>query len=372
MNIPGITYKVIYNNKDITRDISDHLISISYTDKVEGESDEIEIEVEDKDALWQNEWFPLKGDTVEVQIIDNGTVLNCGKFTLDEKKFKSTRADGDVMIMSGLAASITKKLRTKKHTAHEKKTLRQLAQYVADAHGLTVQGTIPNITFSRITQKGETDLAFLNRIARQYGLLFSIRDSLLIFQDKRELESRAHVLSLDKTDVNEFEFLDKTENTYKDANVKYHNPEKNEVIEYNEADPDAEGYDTYTIRGKAENKQQAELQTKAALNNKNTRTLTCSVAARGNILLLSGNNVELTGFGKFSCISHITESKHLLNRSDGYTTSFEGKRVNIVPASKYKPKRIKSSRNNQVLTSAGGTAASVPNALSAGGELLTL
>lgn len=349
MNLNPVSYKILYNSKDITRDISDHLLSLSYTDKVEGESDEIEIEVEDKDALWQNDWFPEKGDTIEVQIIDAGAVLKCGKFTVDEKKLKCGRSDGDTFQISGVAASITKKLRTKRSTAHENKTLRQLAQVVADRHGLTVKGTIPDIRFSRVTQNVETDLSFLNRIAQEYGLLFSIRDKQLVFQDKVELESKLHILSLDKTDVQDFEFLDKTENTFKDAKVSYHNPEKNEHIEYESEDPD--GYDTLIDRSKVENSQQAEKKAKAGLHKKNSRTLTCSVTCPGNVLLLSGVNVELTGFGKFSCIGHITEAKHSLDRSDGYTCSFEAKKVNIVAPAKYKPKKKKYHAPEQVETS---------------------
>ena len=132
MNLVPVAYKIIYNNKDITRDISDHILSISYVDKVQGEADEIEITVEDKDGLWQNDWYPEKKDTLEVFIDDNGLQLPCGKFSIDELKLSSSRGDGDVVSISGLAASITKKMRTKKNTAHENKTLKQLAQFVAD------------------------------------------------------------------------------------------------------------------------------------------------------------------------------------------------------------------------------------------------
>jgi phage protein D len=356
VNLVPDTYKIIYNGKDITRDISDHITSITYTDKVEGESDEIEIELEDRDGMWQNDWFPAKGDTIEVQLINNGLILSCGKFTLDEKKLSSGRSNGDVFQMSGLAASITKKLRTKRSTPHENKTLRQIAQAVADRHGLKVQGTIPDIRFSRITQNRETDLSFLNRIAEEYGLLFSIRDSMLVFQDKVELENKKHILSLDKTEVSDYEFTDKTENTYKDAKVSYHNPEKNEYISYDD-DGDG-GTDTLTVYTKVENQQHAERKAKAALHNKNTRTQTCSVSCPGNVLLLSGVNVELTGFGKFSCIGHVTESKHSISRSDGYTVSFEAKKVNIVSPSKHKPKRKTSGSSKDVLTGSDAPRAS--------------
>ncbi len=356
MNLQPVSYKILYNSKDITRDISDHLISLSYVDKVQGESDEIELEVEDKDGLWQNEWYPQKGDTIEVQIIDVDAVLPCGKFTLDEKKLSSGRGDGDLFQISGVASSITKKLRTKKSSAHENKTLKQLAQFVAQQHGLKIEGTIPNIRFNRITQNRETDLRFLSRIADSYGLIFSVRDDKLVFQEMKEIEGKAHVISLDKTDVISFEFTDKTEDTYKDAKVKYHNPENNELVQSESAGGD--GFDTLEIKERAENSQQAELKASASLRKKNTQVLTGSIVCPGNLFLVSGNNVELTGFGNMSGVYHITESSHELNRSDGYVTSFEVKKVNVVLPAKYKPKRKKIPKPQNVrLVSLNGVAA---------------
>ena len=340
MNLVPVSYKVLYNNKNITKDISDHLLSLSYTDKVAGESDEIQIQLEDKDGLWQNDWWPEKGDTIEVQIIDGDAALPCGKFTLDEKELTGSRSGGDLFSISGLAASVTKQLRTKRSTAHENKTLKELAKSVADRHGLTIQGVIPDIRFTRITQNRETDLAFLNRMADQYGLLFSIRDTRLVFESMEGIEKKDPVISIDKTEVSSFSFTDKTEDTYADTKVSYHNPETNELIEYDDTGED--GYDTQAIEAKAETKQQAEVIAKSAQRKKTTRVQTCSISCQGNILLLSGVNVELTGFGKMSGIYHITESNHQLMRSDGYTTSFEAKKVNLIPPAKYKPKRKKS------------------------------
>lgn len=39
--------KIIYDDVDISKDISESLISLTYTDNVHGKSDEIEIKLED-------------------------------------------------------------------------------------------------------------------------------------------------------------------------------------------------------------------------------------------------------------------------------------------------------------------------------------
>lgn len=337
MNLQPASYKILYNSKNITKDISEHLLSLSYTDKVEGEADELEISLEDTDGLWQNEWYPDKGATIEAEITDGESTLPCGKFSLDENKFSGSKSGGDVVTFAGVSASVTKKMRTKRSTAHENKTLRQLAQTVADRHGLTIQGTIPDIKIGRVTQNRKGDLAFLSTISMQYGLVFNVRGTLLIFHKQTELEKKAHATSLDKTDVESFDFTDKIEDTYKDAKVQFHNPDTNETVE--SESQDEEGYDTLEIKEKAETKQQAELQASSQLRRKNTKIKTVAIQCAGNHLLVSGNNVELTGFGKLSGIYHITESKHSIEKGSSWKTNFDGKRVEEIPPAKHKPKK---------------------------------
>ena len=43
-----------YNNKDISADISKYLKSISYTDNLSGEADDLQKTLEDKAGLWQS------------------------------------------------------------------------------------------------------------------------------------------------------------------------------------------------------------------------------------------------------------------------------------------------------------------------------
>jgi phage protein D len=229
MNISQTTFKVFYENKNITQDISDHIISLSYTDKVEGESDEIELNLEDADLLWQNAWYPEKGAQLDVEIEQNGFVLKCGAFTIDEIEMSSSRS-GDVISIRGLATSINQSTRTRRSSAHENKTLRELANTIAAANGLKVEGTISDITFNRVTQYQETDLGFLKRLAADYGYIFSIRGETITFTSIKELEARNHVLTIDKTGLLSYSLKDKTEGTYETATVSYHDANGNKLI----------------------------------------------------------------------------------------------------------------------------------------------
>lgn len=347
MSLNPVTYRIWYNQKNITKDISDYVKSISFSDKIAGESDELEISLQDKDLLWQGDWYPKKGDKIELEIDDSGLILKSGYMTIDENEYSSDRGSGDSFSIRALAAPISKNIRTKKNTAHENKSLKQIAQAIASSNGLTLIGQIDEIRIGRVTQFRETDLGFLDRISRQYGYTFSIRDSKLIFTDRLKLEDKSHILSIDKTGMISFSFKDKTQDTAKKAKVKYHNTSSNEVIdetvEYGDvsSDDSSPKEDELIVNIKAENKQQGERIAKSALSDRNSHEQTCSVTIPGNTLVITGVNLELTGIGRMSGIYHIIGSEHSIDRGSGYKTSFEAKKVKIIESAKHKPKEQK-------------------------------
>jgi len=323
-------FRVIYAGKNITQDISKSLISLTYTDVEEGESDEISITLENSDGLWSDAWYPSKGDKIELEIGYDESMLNCGKFTVDEIQLSGPP---DTATIRALAAATNSPIRSKKSKAYEGQSFRQIAEKVASDHGYTVQGELPSVTIGRVTQNRETDLAFLKRISETWGIVFSIRDKTLIFTSVYELDNGRPVLELDRTELKDYNWTDKSISTFKAAKAAYHNPKTNETVSfvYTEEGERLEGEgalpaDTLELRTKAENPAQAEAQAKAALHKANTNEADGTLKVIGNPLLVAGNNFVLTGFGKVSGTMHVTESTHTLTRS-GYETSIKFKRV---------------------------------------------
>lgn len=354
MNISAPTYTVLYNNKNITSDISNNLLSLTYRDKTEGESDDIEIQIEDVDARWKNSWYPEKGAKITLTI---GT-LKCGVFEIDEI---SVSGPPDTVTIKGMATGITNSLRTKKSDAHENKTLRQIAEKVATKNGLTIQGDIPDITFNRTTQNKETDLSFLKRISKEYGVLFSVRDSVITFTSIYSIEGRETSFSIDKSEISSYSINDKADGMIQAASVKSKNPKKNEPVVANldfEKYKQEQGFtssdpvtsDSGVTHTKAENKQQAEAKAKAIMHLSATNQVDGSFSMQGTTLAIAGNNVQVTGFGVLSGKYHIKTSTHKIERSSGYTVDIECKRLNL-PAKKEqitKKKEVQQSSNVKV------------------------
>ncbi|KQC02102.1 phage late control D family protein [Pedobacter sp. Hv1] len=332
MNVASPTYLVLYNGKDISEDVSHSLISLNYEDKVSGEADELEITLEDKMGRWQNDWYPQKGAYLTVNIGISGKNLDCGVFQIDEIEFTGPP---DQITIKALSTGFYGKLRTRKGYAHENKTLSEIIRSIAAKIKYNVIGNIENIRIGRSTQNRETDLQFIHRLASNYGYNFTIKGKNLIFIKQTELEARNTSLSIDKTQVTSWGFKDKTSQIFKGTEIKFHNPNANEVIRsvrpasfIDQEEDYSSQLDTLELRGKVENEEQANVIASALIHKTVSLQQTGSFETTGNVLLVSGNNIDLTGFGALSGIWHILTSTHNLSAS-GFTTSVEIKRINI-------------------------------------------
>jgi len=344
-------FSVLYDNKNITEDVRKYLLSITYNDKTEGESDEIEIELEDVDALWQNNWYPEKGAKLTVTI----GKLKCGVFEIDELEIKGPP---DVVSIRGMATGIKSSLRTKKSDAHENKTLKQIAEKVAEKNSLTIAGEIPELTIGRATQNKETDLAFLKRIASQYGIVFSVRDKVITFTSVYDLEKRGSSFTVDKSDLSSYSLKDKADGAKKAKSV-HSSAKKNEKIEADKAYadwqneegykyPDSESEDEEIDYSNSENKQQAEAKAKAVMHLAATNQFEGSISMEGNDLAVAGNNFQLNGMGKLSGKYHIKSSSHKMDNDGGRTVGLEIKRLQTPTKSEQISHKKKQQQKNYI------------------------
>jgi hypothetical protein len=332
--------KIIYAGKDITQDISKYLLSVEYTDNTSDESDEMSFSVEDTDGLWRCPWMPEKGDKVQMYIGYDHDMLDCGKFTVDEIEMSGPP---DVVSIRALASSISSPVRTKNSKAYEKQTLRQIANEIANKYGYKVvdnnsdKQALDDIKIDRITQSRETDLAFLKRVADDYGIMFSLRDTNLVFSSIYDIEKTEPSGEIDRKNLMSYSVKDKATAVYKEAVVKHKSSKQNKVVESNVptkfmyggsgGGPDTKSEDTLEVRVKAEDKSQAEKKARAKLHKANSKEKEGSFALIGNPYFVAGNNFTLTGMGRLSGVWNVLKSTHKIDRSGGYTTDIEAKLI---------------------------------------------
>ena len=317
-------FKLIYRGVDISSELDPQTTSISYTDHLHGEADEIDVAVHDKDGRWKSEWLPETGDQMELTIYDGlGGELPCGVFELDEPDAAGDR-NGDTMTMRGLAAPISKPLRTQKTRAFEKQSLRQIVQRVAGENGLSIEGDIEDQRFERVTQRKERDLEFLTRLAEDTGHYFNVRGNRAVFTSVRSVDGRAAALTIFHaslgTSLLSYSLKRQTADTYSKAKVTALDEEKKEMIEEEEEDGDVTTGDTLRISGeRVENPAHAKRLAKSRLHRKNQKSVSGNVSVVGDVRMVAGIIVNMADFGRYSGNLLVNQSKHAMSRG-GYTS----------------------------------------------------
>lgn len=318
-------FKLMYKGIDISSEVRPHLISCTYTDKVHGEADEIDVTVQDKDGLWRGAWCPEHGDQVSVWIgYKPDWLVPCGDFEIDEPNARIGRG-GDTLTFRGVSAPITKSLRTKKTRGFEDQSIRDVAGKIAGEHGLTVTGTPPDVRFKRITQRRERDLEFLSRLAENYGAYFTVKGKRLVFAKRDEVHSRAAVVSVQVTSQGfiSADLKGQSHKTYSKAKLTHFEGQEKRTIEAEASDGNVKNGDTLRIDDRVENDGQAKARVKSELQKENLKRQTGTLEWTGNPLLLAGQMIELgSSFGKWAGRFVIKSSRHAISR-EGYTTSCE-------------------------------------------------
>ena len=85
--------------------------------------------------------------------------------------------------------------------------------------------------------------------------------------------------------------------------------------------------DILIVNGRAENEGQAQAKAKGALKEKNKDKITGTITVPGNVKLVAGVNINLTGIGDFSGKWHVESSQHDAGKDGGYSTNANLRKV---------------------------------------------
>jgi uncharacterized protein len=319
-----------YLGVNITSDVSEMVVAIRYVDRLEGASGELEVELEDSEKLWQGPWYPALGDVVSLQIGYSGeALLDCGSFQIDELEL-----DGppDVIRLRCLAAYIVPAMRTANTVAYENVGILEIAAQIATKYALALvvasSESENDLMFARVTQRRQTDLEFLKRLAREHNFDFTVRAGQLIFYERAALESTPAVLVITRSDTMRFAFRNRARRIYDGAQFSYFDPDAKELITQSvPASSPSPTTDTLKIVARCENANQAQVKAEALLHLHNMVFVDASIEGPGNAVLVAGNNVQLSGWGALDGTYLIETAQHHLARTAGYTTSIAARRV---------------------------------------------
>ncbi len=291
---------MLWNGKNVTDYLTPYVLSVTYEDVYHGESDTIEITIENRDLRWLQSWYPEKGDTVVLNIgYKDEPHLPCGKFEIDEIEFSGSRTSGDTVHLRGIATQFKKSIREKRTIAYENTTLSKIVKLIAERNGMNAVIELDaDPTFKRIDQKQKADLTFLRELAEKYNASVKVQGNTVYFISNNRLKERKPALTIERKDVISYSLRDKTHNIYKGIIITYHDPKTKKLLKYRE---DWTGYkagaDYLKINEKVESLEEAKIRARAERHKYDSKEKTGRITVPGNPQIMAGLVIALKGFG---------------------------------------------------------------------------
>jgi phage protein D len=331
--------RLLYDGTDISEDISADLDTATWTDKSDDEADDLSVSLNNAHGKWSDGWLPAKGArlTASIEVVNwdgegGNATLPCGTFEIDQ--IDVTGGDGSKVTIKGVSAPITSKVRGNVKTkAWQDMTLSLIAAEMAKNAGLELYFELDDDpVYLREDQMEETDLNFLQGLCSEAGASLKVsHDRIVIFsQEKREKADA--VLTITPRMITSWSFASKASQTYGSARVEYHDPETDEDFEGEYAGDlaDLSGEDknarTLVLNKRVKSDAEAGELAKNSFRDSNKHEVTGSFSSIGDVRLVAGVNVHMSGFGKFDGKYVIETATHSLG-SSAYTASVQIRRA---------------------------------------------
>lgn len=174
---PKPEFKLIVEDKDITQDVQDRLISLTLTDNRAFDADELSIELDDTDGLLQ---LPRRGAVIKLslgwadeELVDKGT------YTVDEITHQGAP---DTLSIRARSADFRQTLAVLRSQSYSNISLEELCKTIAERNKLEsfVAPEFAYIPIHHQDQTNESDTNFLTRICEEWGALLSIKAGKLL------------------------------------------------------------------------------------------------------------------------------------------------------------------------------------------------
>ena len=337
--------EVAFDGADITKSIRPYLISLSYLDNEEDETDELQIQVQDRDSVWMEKWLieaieaasAAKFKMEAVILRENWTgggkdvILPCGEFELD-----SVAASGppNRLTIKGTSLPFSAQVRqTLKSKAWESYTLSGIANEIAGANGMVcMYESAADPFYDRVEQIKTSDIEFLSTLCHNAGISLKATNRILVLFDQAAYESKGAVFNIrrgggayTKHKLN----VGTADTQYSSCRVSYVQPSGKcisataKIEDYN---ANAKNNQQLEITAKVADKDEAKALAEKLLRKHNRYAKTASFTLPGNPDLVAGVTVMLEKWGGWDGKYIITQAKHTVDGS-GYTVQIRLRRV---------------------------------------------
>ncbi len=334
--------EVTFDGVDITQSIKPYLLSITYTDNEEGETDDLQIKIQDREGDWLQSWLDQVIDAAAGAGLKfsaaftqknwgNDSTLPTGDFELD-----SVEPDGPpaVVNIKGTSLPFSAPVRqTKKSKAWESYNLSGIANEIAGNAGMACLYEAPGDPFYRRTEQVKTsDIDFLATLCHNAGISLKITDNMLVLFGQKDYEGKSPALTIKRGSGKYIKYRLGTgaaDTQYGSCRVSYTDPGSGKCIEgtYTASGEDAKSGQCLEVTARVSDAGEAKALAEKRLRLHNKLTRTVSFTLPGNTALVAGVTVMLEGWGGWDGKYIVKQAKHTVDSSGGYTTQIAVRRV---------------------------------------------
>lgn len=305
-------FMLVVNGKDVTESLRPYLVSIEYTDDIDDEADGFTIK-------FQGENFtpPSFKDVLKVWLGYRDDLWYIGSFSVLKSRLEYETMEVEITTTPVDFGSDIKEKRT---TSYDNVTLDHVLNKIGARHKLSVKNSFPKHSYSHKSQTNESDMVFMQRLAKELGATFAIKNNTILFRPKNggDNEKELPLLSIDakKTKSLWFETLDKT--VYKSATASWHSTKENKTKSITVGN----GKPILQVRGSFKSESDARTKAKAKLEDSNRGNFRGGFEYEGSNVI-AGAKIALTNLPIGWPFSFgIKQARHSWG-DGGYTVSIE-------------------------------------------------
>jgi hypothetical protein len=291
-------FKIIANDKDVTNSLRPYLISIEYSDDIDNEADGLTLR-------FQGENFkpPSFKDVLKIWLGYRDDLWYIGSFSVLKSRLEYETLEVEI---TATPIDFSGDLKEKRTMTWEGVTLDQILHKIGAKYNLSVKNSFPKRVYKHKSQTNQSDLDFMQRLAKESGATFAIKNNTILFRPKngtdQEEELPAFTIDAKLTKGLYFETLDKT--SYGSCVASWHSTKSNKMLSVTVG----KGNPILKIKGNFKDESDAKMKALARLEEAN----------RGNVR---------GGFG-YEGMNIIAGAKvKLSNASNGWPSSFGIKQV---------------------------------------------
>ncbi len=331
--------EIVFDGADITNSIKPYLLSVTYTDNEEGETDDLQVKVQDRDGEWLQSWLDraiaaAAGAKLTFSAAftqknwGNDATLPTGDFELDGVSYDDPPATAAV---KGTSLPFSAPIRqTKKSKAWENYALSGIAGEIAGANGMRLLFESANDPFyERVEQRKTSDSAFLAKLCKDAGISLKATDGALVLFDQAVYEAKPPVRTIRKGTKGGYTKVSLStgaaDHQYGSCRVSYVDPGSGKCIEGTYSANEEETGQCLEISAKVSDAGEAKALAEKRLRLHNRLTRFASFSFPGDPALVASVTVQLEGWGGWDGKYIIKRAVHTVDTS-GYTTKINARR----------------------------------------------